>query len=248
MLAKNRQNTLFCFSPPVMIATFIIEISLALYVMLRFHRNEITRLIVATLLMLGLFQLAEYFVCGGASLSAGQWSRVGYVAITALPALGLHMMFALNKSSANKMVMTAYASMAGFMAYFLLSPTAFAGHQCTGNYVIFQLGALPSLFYGLYYYGWLLAALLVGARFLYTMPPSAKTERKTTKALMVGYAVFLVPTAMVYAINPQARAGIPSIMCGFAVLFALILALYILPEIGNKKPLSLAAHDTPKEN
>lgn len=217
-----------------MMATFIIEIALATYALLRYRLNEVGKLIVATLVMLGVFQMAEYFVCGGAGFNANQWSRLGYVAISTLPPLGLHMMYAINKSPNNRLIMLAYGSMAAFIAYFLLSPTAFSGHQCTGNYVIFQLGHVPSYLYGLYYYGWLLIALGVGYRFIMKSTSSPATKN-STKALMAGYSVFLVPTAIVYAINPETRAGIPSIMCGFAVLFAIILAGYILPNSVTKK-------------
>ena len=221
-----------------MLATFVIEFVLAAYAVLRYKLNEVGKLIVATLIMLGVFQLAEYFVCGGAGFNANQWSRIGYVAISSLPPLGLHMMYAINKSPNNRLIMLAYGSMAAFMVYFLLSPTAFSGHQCTGNYVIFQLGQVPSYLYGLYYYGWLLTGLAVGYRFL-MKPTSTPAMKSNSKALMVGYGVFLIPTAIVYAINPATRAGIPSIMCGFAVLFAVILAGYILPNSVSKKSRSL---------
>ena len=217
-------------------ATFLIETTLAIYAVYRYHLNEVGKLIVAALLMLGLFQLAEYFVCGGAGLDANQWSRIGYVAITTLPALGLHMMYAINGSHANKLVMLAYGSMAAFITYFMVSPTAFAGYQCTGNYVIFQLGSVPTLFYMMYYYGWLMIALGVGVYHLTKKSPKpTENARRMTKGLMVGYAVFLVPTIVAYTINPALSAGIPSIMCGFAVLFALILAIYILPIASTKK-------------
>jgi hypothetical protein len=36
-------------------------------------------------------------------------------------------------------------------------------------------------------------------------------------------------------VKPETRQGIPSVMCGFAVLFALILAGYILPRAGKIK-------------
>jgi hypothetical protein len=37
------------------------------------------------------------------------------------------------------------------------------------------------------------------------------------------------------AIKPEARRGIPSVLCGFAVLYALILALYIMPKAEKTK-------------
>lgn len=238
MQKSIKSTTFFCFSPPVMVATFIIEFSLAAYALYRYHLNEVGKLIVAALFALGTFQIAEYFVCGGAGITGNMWSRIGYVAITTLPPLGLHMMLAINRSSSNKLLMLSYGSMAAFMAYFLLSATAFTGYQCTGNYVIFQIGKVPAIMYGIYYYGWLLAALVLGVKFLTTKPTQPKNARSMTKALMIGYGVFLIPTALAYSVNPDVRAGIPSVMCGFAVLFALILALYILPHAGTKKSAS----------
>lgn len=68
-----------------MVATFLIEIALALYMIVRYHMNSATRLIIGALGMLAIFQISEYFVCGGVGASSGTWSRVGYMAITALP-------------------------------------------------------------------------------------------------------------------------------------------------------------------
>lgn len=218
-----------------MLATFIIEFSLAVYALYKYHLNELGKLIVAALFALGTFQIAEYFVCGGAGITGNNWSRIGYIAITTLPPLGLHMMLTINKVSSNRLLMLAYGSMAAFIAYFMLSPTAFVGYQCTGNYVIFQIGKTPAILYGMYYYGWLLTALILGVKVLLSKANLPKITRSMTKALMIGYGVFLIPTALAYTVSPSSRAGIPSIMCGFAVLFALILAIYILPHGGTKK-------------
>lgn len=230
-ILKSKRNSvrLYCFSPPVMIATFIIEIALALYVVIRFHMNNLTRLIVAALGMLALFQLSEYFVCGGLGVDSATWSRVGYIAITALPALGIHMLYVMSGKQSRKLVVAAYSTMAVSMTYFMLSPTAFAGYECTGNYVIFQIGATATKWYMLYYYGWLLTAMLIGYRWL-TSNKLDKKVRQQISGLLAGYMVFLLPTGLINLIKPETRAGIPSIMCGFAVLFAFILALYIAPR------------------
>jgi len=53
--------------------------------------------------------------------------------------------------------------------------------------------------------------------------------------LVLGYLVFLIPTALANSVKPETRRGIPSIMCGFAVLYAIILALYILPKVGARR-------------
>lgn len=221
-----------------MLATFIIEIILAAYTVVRYRLNTLGRLAVAMLVALAVFQLCEFHVCSGWGVRATEWSRLGYVAITLLPALGLHMLHVIAGKPHRKLVAAAYATMLGFIVYFLAVPSAFRSYQCTGNYVIFQIGERAAIMYGLYYYGWLLAAISLGISWANEFKTLGATHRRQlngVKALIIGYLVFLVPTALANSVRPETRRGIPSIMCGFAVLFALILALYILPRLGLKR-------------
>lgn len=220
-----------------MVATLLVEFTLAAYVLWRYQMSVITRLIAITLVCLGTFQLAEYFVCGGTQ--AEFWYRVGFAAITALPALGIHIMHRVARRPEKGMVYAAYGSMAAFIAFFMLHPAVFTGHQCTGNYVIFQLSNQTTFLYGLYYYGWLLAAMLMslkwGSKLDNSKSKAVRARGAALKAMFVGYLVFLVPTATVYSINPETINGIPSIMCGFAGIFAFIISLYVLPRVAKAK-------------
>lgn len=209
-----------------MILTFVIEISLAIYTILRYKMNEISLVILSLLVSLGLFQYSEYNVC---TTGGELWSRIGYVAITALPPLGIHLFYLLSGKVSRKVVVFGYVTMALFAAYFLTASNVFNSYQCTGNYVIFQLSDIASRLYGLYYYGLLVVGIFLGADWLINNP-KPKAKRKLIEALIIGYLVFLVPTVTVTTFFPDTRAAIPSIMCGFAIVFALILALYIAPK------------------
>lgn len=236
---KKQTGTQFnCFSPPVMLATLLVEFTLAVYAVWRYKLNEATRLIVALLVGLATFQLAEYFVCTGAGPQALPWSRLGFAAITTLPPLGIHLMHVLANKPNRRLVMSAYASMVAFMGYFMLASTAFTGHQCTGNYVIFQLGNQASGLYALYYYGWMFTGMTLGMHWANQLQAKGKQFVKrlqSVRAFIIGYLVFLVPVAVANTVAPETRRGIPSIMCGFAVLLALILAGYILPRVAEQK-------------
>lgn len=210
-----------------MIATFAIEIILALFALWRYKLRPITRLVVAALSFLALFQLSEYFVCGGIGVDAMQWSRIGYAAITVLPPLGLHILFVLARRKERGLVWTAYGTAALFIGYFLLHPQAFTGHECTGNYAIFQLTGMATALYSAYYYGWLIAAIVLGWRLRRSKD---KAQRNAITWLLTGYGVFLIPTSITAIIQPETTAGIPSIMCGFAVIFAILLVMYVLPN------------------
>jgi hypothetical protein len=220
------------------VATMVIELCLFVYTVWRYEMNVVGRLIGALVISLAIFQLAEYFVCTGIGSMAGPWSRVGFVAITALPPIGLHLMHVLAGKQQRRLVYGAYAVMAAYMVFFLAAPGTFTGHECTGNYVIFQFTANVTGTYGVYYFGWILAGLGLGARWANELKAKGKSALKqlqTVQGFILGYLVFLVPSALSMAVRPSVRRGIPSVLCGFAVLLALVLVLYILPRAGEVK-------------
>lgn len=230
-----------------MLATLTIEFILAAYAIWRYKLDTIGKLAVSILLSLAVFQVAEYYVCTGHGLSAMQWSKLGYASITLLPALGLHAMYVLAKKPVGKLVWAAYGTMAACVGYFLTYHSAFIGYQCTGNYVIFQIGFRPALVYAVYYYGWLTTGIILGVQWISELQNRVKkpsishiTSKQSLQGLVLGYLIFIVPTALANSVKPETRSGIPSIMCGFAVIFALILALYILPRAGTRKSLTLS--------
>lgn len=229
-MPRRRDLKLYCFSPFVMLATFVVEIVLALYTMFRYKLNEVGRLAVLLLVFLAIFQLAEYAVCEGTGwIDSVLASRIGYVAITVLPPLGIHLAYAIARAKKRPLLWPVYLNAAMFIAMFLLIGPVFSGHACMGNYIIFQMMPDVVWLYALYYYGWLLAGLWL-CRHLAT----ASTKR-ALYGLGIGYLVFLVPTTLVNIIDPETIKGIPSIMCGFAVLLAFTIAFWILPKAGAKR-------------
>ena len=73
MNLKRYTGKFYCFSPSVMLATFLLEFGMALYVVWRYKLNTIGRLVTVMLMSLGTFQLAEYMVCGGLGLDTASW-------------------------------------------------------------------------------------------------------------------------------------------------------------------------------
>lgn len=210
-----------------MIATFVIEASLFIYTVVRYRLTPIGRIVAAMLACLAIFQLAEYNVCGHGLMPAG-WSRVGYVAITLLPALGIHLVQAIAGKRSWLTLVGVYGTSAAFVLLFGLNNAAFEGHVCGGNYAVFQLMSPFGGLYFFYYYFWLFVGIIMA--FMY----SRAARRRVRKALLLqilGYLSFIVPTSVVNAINPQTLEGIPSIMCGFAVTYALILSFSVVPLV-----------------
>lgn len=214
-----------CFSPPVMLATFFIEFALAFYVIWRYKLTTLSRLAFVFLLSLGTFQLAEYMICGGLGIGHIQWTQLGYVAITLLPALGLHMTSVIAKKKVRPLLAAAYATTAAYVAYFVLVGPSVITHECAPNYAIFNLANNGYLLYGLFYYGWLLVTVGLAMTWARQQPKNAPALRW----MAAGYAVFIVPTTIANLADPATISAIPSIMCGFAVLCAIILVGRVLP-------------------
>ena len=223
---------MFCFSPPVMLATFFIEIGLALFTTLRYKVDAATRLVIALLVFLATFQAAEFNVCAAAWVDPMVASRIGYVAITLLPPLGLHLAYTLASAKKRPLILPAYLSCAAFVIFFLTIGNSLTGHVCQGNYVIFQMAPGSEWLYSLYYYGWLFAAVWLCAHLARGQKPRI---RKALWGLAAGYCAFIIPTTTANVIDPQTIKGIPSVMCGFAVLMALTLVFWVLPHKGEPR-------------
>jgi hypothetical protein len=223
---KRKPNTFYCFSPPVMMATFLIESFLAVYVALRYRMSTLTRISVALLGCLATFQLAEYYVCGGIGVDAATWSKVGYAAITLLPPLGLHASQVVAGRKLDRLSLFAYGTAAIWIAMFLMTEFVFNGAVCGGNYVIFKLKPpLGGMFFA-YYYIWLFTTMFVAVRNSRGANPKV---RKALTSMVFGYMMFIVPTTIVNLLYPNTFSGVPSIMCGFAVLFAITLTMGVMP-------------------
>ena len=75
--------------------------------------TTLTRLTAATLALLALFQLCEFHVCRSGWI-AGTWSRIGFIAITMLPPLGIHIIQNISKRGWRGITWIAYTSGAIF--------------------------------------------------------------------------------------------------------------------------------------
>lgn len=223
---SKRPLNLYCFSPPVMLATFMIELGFAAYILWRYKLSTVSRLIVALLVSLGVFQASEYVICTGAlGIGAGMWSKLGYSAISLLPPLGIHLSMAITQKYNKTALYAAYATCAAFVAYITFYTASITGATCYANYVVFDTSNQAiGLLYALYYYGWLFTGVAIAWN------RATGKHKAPLYALMAGYVSFILPTTLFNLIEPSTISAIPSIMCGFAVLLAFALTLKVAPE------------------
>ncbi len=235
-MTRKKDTTFYCFSPPVMLATFIIEISLLVYTIWRYKLNNITKVTVAILGSLAFFQLSEYMICGGIGVSGDNWARAGFIAITMLPPLGIHLANEIADRRHRKLVWASYSLSAVFVGFFLVVSNAIEHKVCGGNYIIFNLTQSVNWPYATYYYG----LLIVGVAYCWMQANRAKKSQnaKALRYLAAGYVLFMGPTITVNLLDRTTISGIPSIMCGFAIILAFTVVFLVAPnviDIRNKK-------------
>lgn len=214
-----------------MLATFLIEVCLIVYTVWRYKLNPVTRLTVLLLLFLAIFQLSEYMLCGGLGWTGVEWTRLGYASITMLPPLGLHLAITLAKKPRFRwLALLAYITAGLFIYFFIFVTRSLDGVECRPNYVVFHLDDSLVYLFVLYYYGWMAITSTLAILWSRT-----SKYRRQLLALCAGYAAFIVPTTFITIINPATVDGIPSIMCGFAVLMAITLVGWVLPGAARKR-------------
>lgn len=211
-----------------MLFTFIFEFVSALYILLTSRLKPSTILLVLILLCLGIFQLAEYQVCRSSSTL---WMRVGFVATTLLPPLGVHLVSLVSKKPWYRYAGYGFAFI--FMATFIMQSNSIQTAICGGNYImVTTANSIIYESYPIYYFLVLALGLFNIAEALRWQKLESTRDSLKSSYLFwigIGYASFLIPSGFVYLISEPARRGLPSIMCGFAVILAIILAFKVFP-------------------
>jgi hypothetical protein len=226
---NTKKLKLACFSPPVMIATFFIEVFLAVFTLWRYKSMRMGYLVAVALVSLSVFQIAEWMVCEGAfGLSSYQWAQIGYIAITLLPPLGIHIGMEIRGKYNPVILGLSYFMAISFVVYFLAVTGGIAADVCLGNYVIFDMAPSAVRVFSVYYYAWLLVGL--GSALWFAKQEKDMHIASALRGLAVGYVSFILPVTVANLIDPTTIRGIPSIMCGFAVIFAIILVQWVVPQ------------------
>lgn len=212
----------------------MIEIAFAIYTIGKYKLTPVTRPAVAILICLAIFQFAEYNVCETLwKLDGIMWARIGFVAITLLPPLGLQLAMRLSGRENRLLMNGSYIGALMFGSIFLFVGQGIQSQACAGNYVLFSIASWAFVPYCLYYYG--LSILGAGYAWVAGQNTKRSNQKKALYGFAVGYLGFLLPTTTANILIPETRAAIPSVMCGFAVILAIVLATFVIPRYYKKK-------------
>jgi len=220
--SKSKDITFYCFTPLVSLATFFLEFGLALFILFRYKLTLFNKLVIATL-CLGTFQLSEYLIC---TTSYGDlWIKIGYVAITLLPVLGIHTITLITRKN-NTLIASGYISAALLIAGIIFIPEINFQTSCMPNYVDVKLNNWFIFIHTFYYALYVLMGVYVLWHSLYKHVGDPKEE----KWLLLAYASFIIPSQGLFLLRMISNSAIPSVMCGFAVLAAIILVVVVIPR------------------
>ena len=186
------------------------------------------------LMCLAIFQAAEYGICEFWSLNDVVWAKLGFTAITLLPPLGLHLVYSIAGRKVDWLVWLSYIAAAVWIGVFVFG-TLMKGAVCEGNYVIFHIPEPHEGWYYLYYDSLLIIAM--STAFMMSKTEQVKRVKIALQSLVVGYLAFIVPSIAFTTFDTYhgVDSPLPSIMCGFAVLLALILTFRVLPYSSRRR-------------
>lgn len=221
---KGKSQTFYCFTPPVMLATMIIEGGSALYILLRYRKGLFAKVAAGLLILLGVFQLSEYQICS--VHDAEFWTHFGFIAITLLPAAGLWLISLVSKK--RHFFFIGYGIAIILALIFLFVPQSITGAYCGGNYIIFSGPAALYELFGMYYLVYLIVGIWEALEIMRETPK--KMVHRILHWFIFGYLSFMLPVGIIYAFYAPARVAVTSIMCGFAVILALIVTFLIVPK------------------
>lgn len=228
MYKKTYDNsTFFCFTPLASLVTFLIELFLIIYVIFRYKINKFTQISIAILFFLGMFQLSEYMACKSNDIHI--WGKIGAASITLLPILGLHLISLLTRKS--RWITVGYVLGLAIFMIIIAYPQFAIDTRCTGKFVILNQSVFPNLLYEIYYFGF----ILIGLEMLFRSLLLHKGNKTKLLWMIIAYLSFIIPTAIVYTVFAITKNAIPSIMCGFAIIAALIIVFKEIPKFSKAK-------------
>ncbi|RLE46730.1 hypothetical protein DRJ25_03745 [Candidatus Woesearchaeota archaeon] len=206
-----------CYAPYVSFGTFIIELMLALFFLIKNPKDKLNRFIAAISFMLGFYQLNEFLIC---TTKLNLFTRMGIGTTAILPAMAIsYALIMWRKRIKWYWNILIYLPAVFFIVVFALPISFTTSAICNLVFIQWPNAGLYSKFFGFYYTIYLLGAAIL---FYFSV---ANCKDKILKRLyylgMLGMFIFTVPTFVFLQFLPSQGIQFPSILCEFALLLAI---------------------------
>ena len=202
-----------CFTPWISLTTFAIEFILAFLFLFRNPKDKINQIIALLSVMLGIYQLNEFFIC---SFNYAIFTHLALATTALLPAIGISFALILSKKSVKWHPLIYIPSIFFAVSLFFTDKAT-----CMKYFVQYPPWGLLGRFYGFYYLIYIVAAIAI----MYLN--SNIKERRLLQIGMVGMFLFTIPTFIFIIILPQFKVQFPSVLCHFALLLAIDLIVLL---------------------
>jgi hypothetical protein len=221
-----------CFIPIVSLSTFIVEFIIATFILAYFKKSSLRNSTAILIYFLGLYQLAEYFLC--TTTIPFMWGKIAFIAYSFLPAIGLKITFDYLKKKSNIFILFIIPFLFTLLALF--KENFVTGATCEKFLVVIvtvfsdNFNTLFKLIYGFYYFGFILLIF-------YLLYKQNKKNKKITFWLNSTFLVGLFPAIVFLFIFPSIYYKFPSVYCHFSILtsFCLIRVMYLVTSENQKE-------------
>jgi len=222
------------YSPILGVVTAAFEVIVAGWALNSLRRGPGERRIVwttsAILVLLAGYQITEVVVCADVA-GAGFLPRLAFIIVTWLPPLGLLLIAQLRRPRSRGSYASAYgllAAAAGIVAWVAIDGSFATASVCNAVYARYTHVMPRFLAYAWFYWlGLFGMAVLSG----YGAMACQDERRKRQLTLLCGGTLaFVLPALMLSRFVPAASGALPSILCHFALLFAVCLARLLYLE------------------
>jgi len=218
------------YSPGLAIATACFEISVAVWALRGPGERSIIRTTGAILLLLATYQIIEVSICSNVS-AAGFLPQLAFIAVTWLPPLGLVLIANLYRPRSRMLYRNAYSMLAvaiGIVVWIALDRGFVSVSVCTAVFARYTSAAPRFMLYSGFYWLGLLGMILFSGYGVKTCGDCHR--RRLLFQVFVGTLAFVVPSLLASYFAPPARGALPSVMCHFALLFAIFLTRLVYLE------------------
>jgi hypothetical protein len=219
------------YSPTLSILTAALEIGLAIWAFRSPGRQDILRTTGLLLLVLAGYQVAEVFIC--AEPSRRFLAALAFVDIVWLPPLGLWLLVLCTGTQKQGLIRLTQSTfvMAGLLATWVLVDDSFVvGTVCQTVLATYEHGTPFHHVYGVFY------ELSLGAMIVGAMLGAVKLDDKIARAhcadLQLGVLAFMIPALFTQVFWKGLDPSLPSIMCHYAIILALLLGRLVARERG----------------
>jgi len=212
-----------CFAPYVSLSTFVIEFLLAAFFLLKSPRDNLNRIIALMSLLLGFYQLNEFLICVS---GVGLFTRLAMMTAAVLPALGItYALIMFREKIKFRWHLLIYSPAIFFILMFGVFDYFKESAVCSSIFIQYPDAGLLGMFFGLYYLVYLVAGLIM----FYFVASRVKSmyEKRLVHLGMLGIFMFTVPTFVFLLFLPALRIQFASVLCEFALLFAIELVVVL---------------------